>query len=75
MRFIHSSDLHLGKALYERSLHEDQCHAIDFIVQAAVDSKADAVLIPGDVYNRPNPPAESVQLFSRFISGLNRAGI
>ena len=74
MRFLHISDLHLGKRVNEYSMIEDQAYILERIAEIADEEKPDAVLIAGDVYDRTVPPAEAVSLFDRFLVRLSRAG-
>lgn len=74
MRFLHLADLHLGKQMNDLSLLDDQEYILNQITDIAVDEKADAVLIAGDVYQRSSPQAEAMALFDRFISGLAERG-
>lgn len=70
MKFIHISDLHLGKRLYEFSMLEDQVHILNQIIEIIDSEKPDGVLIAGDVYDKQNPPAEAVQLLDDFLVKL-----
>ena len=70
MKFIHLSDLHIGKRVNDFSMIEDQRYILKQIVDIIKDKKPDAVLIAGDVYDKPAPSAEAVQLFDDFISEL-----
>jgi DNA repair protein SbcD/Mre11 len=72
MRLIHLSDLHLGKKLNEASLVEDQRHILMQIAEIAQREEPDAVLIAGDVYDRPIPSAEAVGLLDDFLTLLAR---
>lgn len=75
MKFIHISDLHLGKQMNDLSLLPDQEIILHEITSIAVEEKADAVLIAGDVYQRSSPQAEAMALFDRFVSGLVEMGM
>ena len=75
MRVLHTSDLHLGKRLGEASLHEDQRYILDQIKDILVDKKCDALVISGDVYQRSDPSAESMELFSSFIYDVSKLNI
>ena len=75
MKLLHLSDLHLGIRLYEYSLIEDQRYILDQILSLCDSERPDAVLIAGDVYDRPFPPIEAISLFGRFLSGLHARGI
>lgn len=70
MKFIHLSDLHLGKRVNEFPMTEDQRYILDMISEIIREERPQAVLIAGDVYDKPVPPAEAVELFDDFISGL-----
>jgi len=70
MRLFHISDLHLGKKLNEASLLEDQRHMLRQALALADREKPDALLIAGDVYDKPVPSAEAVGLLDEFLTGL-----
>ncbi len=71
MRFLHLADLHLGRMLYGRSLIPDQSHFIANILLPAVDAhRPDAVLVAGDVFDRPVASAEAIALFDGLLSAL-----
>lgn len=74
MKLMHLSDLHLGKRLNEFSLHEDQAYILHQIIQMARDERPDGILIAGDLYDKPVPPAEAVGLLDRFLSDLAETG-
>ena len=71
MKFIHLSDLHLGKRVNDYSMIEDQRYILERILKIIKEEKPHAVLIAGDVYDKPLPPAEAVTLFDAFISRLS----
>jgi len=70
MKFIHLSDLHLGKRLHETSLIEDQDAILKQILNIIDDEQPDGIIIAGDVYDKSVPSAEAVALFDYFISEL-----
>ncbi len=70
MTFLHLADLHLGKRLGEYDLFEEQQRALDEIVGLCEARRPDAVLIAGDVYDKPVPPVEAVRLLGRFLEQL-----
>ena len=70
MKFLHISDLHIGKRLNEFSLMEDQTYILNQILRIAGEEQADGVLIAGDIYDKPVPSAEAVRLFDSFLTGL-----
>ncbi|OHA62759.1 MAG: hypothetical protein A2117_01440 [Candidatus Wildermuthbacteria bacterium GWA2_46_15] len=70
MKFIHTSDWHLGKLLFENRLIEDQAHALAQLIELAKAEKPDAIFISGDIYDRAVPPPEAVQLCDETLSTL-----
>lgn len=70
MKFLHISDLHIGKRVNEFSMIEDQKYILDQILSVAERERADGVIIAGDIYDKPVPSAEAVQLFDRFLTAL-----
>ena len=70
MKFVHLSDLHLGKRVSEIPMLEDQRHILLRILQVIGQEKPDAVFIAGDVYDKPIPSAEAVTVFDDFLVRL-----
>ncbi len=70
MKFLHLSDLHIGKRANEFSMLEDQEYILTKIINIIDDEKPDAVVIAGDVYDKSVPSAEAVQLFDDFLCRL-----
>jgi exonuclease SbcD len=67
VRFVHTSDWHLGKRLCEANLLDDQAHALDQIFRICKAEGAEALIIAGDLYDRAVPPVEAVTLLSDFF--------
>jgi DNA repair protein SbcD/Mre11 len=74
MRFIHTADWHLGRTFHNVSLVEDQAHVLDQVVALVKETKADALVVAGDVYDRAVPPTDAVRLLGdvleRVVVGL-----
>lgn len=70
MKFLHLSDLHIGKRVNEFSMLEDQEYILTKIINIIDDEKPDAVVVAGDVYDKSVPSAEAVQLFDDFLCRL-----
>ena len=75
MKLLHLSDLHIGKRVNECSMLEDQRYILEQIAQLAIERKVDGVLLAGDLYDKPVPPAEAVILLDTFFTALSQAGI
>ena len=70
MKLIHLSDLHIGKRVNEFSMLEDQEYILKEIIGMISREEPDGVIIAGDVYDKPVPPAEAVRLFDWFLTQL-----
>ncbi len=67
MKFIHLSDLHIGKRINDFNLVEDQSYILGKILDIIDDEKPEGILIAGDIYDKSVPCAEAVQLFDQFL--------
>lgn len=70
MKWLHLSDLHLGKRVNGFSMTEDQRYILEQILGIMDEEKPDGVLLAGDIYDKSVPTAEAVQLFDWFLRGL-----
>ncbi len=71
MKFIHLSDLHIGKRLYEYSLLEDQKYILEEILKITEQEKPDAAFLAGDIYDKSIPGADAVAVFDDFLVRLS----
>ena len=65
MKFLHTSDWHVGRTLNGWSLLEEQEWAFQQIVDLAIHEQVDGVIIAGDLYDRAVPPVDAIKLFNR----------
>ena len=70
MKFLHTSDWHLGRQLHHQSLLDDQRHVLQQIIQIAAQQQVDAVVVAGDIYDRSVPPANAVALLDEVLHQL-----
>lgn len=75
MKLLHIADLHLGKRVCEYPMLEDQRVILDEICDLARAERVDALLVAGDVYDRPVPPQEATVLLSDFLCRFAEMGI
>lgn len=75
MKLFHTSDWHLGRMLYGRSLLEDQKWFLNQVFLPAMEREHPAcVIIAGDIYDRQIAPTEAIRLFDATLSQLVRLG-
>ena len=72
MRFIHLSDLHIGKSVKEFSMMEDLKYMFGKVYELIDKEMPDAILVAGDIYDKSVPSAEAVRLLDDFIATLSR---
>ena len=70
MRFIHTSDWHLGRLFHGQHLTNDQAYVLTQFCDLVEESKAQAVVIAGDIYDRAVPPTDAVELLDDTLAKL-----
>ncbi|RKW49688.1 MAG: exonuclease SbcCD subunit D [Lachnospiraceae bacterium] len=75
MKLMHLSDLHLGKRVNDFSMLEDQAYILNKIINIIDDEKPTGIILAGDIYDKPIPPAEAVELFDDFLYKLSQRNI
>ncbi|KOT54112.1 MULTISPECIES: exonuclease SbcCD subunit D [Streptomyces] len=75
MRFLHTSDWHLGRSFHRVNLLGAQRAFLDHLVETARTENVDAVLVAGDVYDRAVPPLAAVELFDDALHRLAGLGV
>ena len=70
MRFLHLADLHLGKRVNGFDLLDDQRAILEQILVLCGERQVDAVVVAGDIYDVPQPPAAAVLLLDWFLTEL-----
>ncbi|MCL1816317.1 MAG: exonuclease SbcCD subunit D [Clostridiales bacterium] len=70
MKFLHLSDLHIGKIVNGFSMLADQKHVFAQVTGYISSLKPDALIIAGDVYDRAIPGVEAVRVFDDFLTEL-----
>ncbi len=75
MRFLHTSDWHLGRTLHRVGLVDAQAAFLDHLVATAREERVDAVLVSGDIYDRAVPPLSAVELYDEALHRLAALGV
>jgi len=75
MRFLHTSDWHVGKTLKGHHRLPEQRDVLNEIVGLAGEHDVDAVLIAGDIYDSAAPSAEAQQLVVQTLLAIRDLGI
>lgn len=75
MRFLHLSDLHIGRRVHEISMIENQRFVFAQITDIIKKEKIEAVVIAGDIYDKSVPPTEAVGVFDDFLTDISALDI
>lgn len=75
MKFLHTSDLHIGKTVCGFSMLEEQRSALEQIMKLVKKEGIDMVFLSGDLYDRSMPPVQAVTLLDEFLTGLAELGV
>lgn len=67
MKLIHTADWHIGQSFYGYNRDNEHQMFFEWLCAVIKREKADALLIAGDVFDSPNPPASAQRLFYHFL--------
>ena len=67
MKFLHLSDLHLGKRVNEFSMIEDQEYILTKILHIVDEEKPDGIFLAGDIYDKSVPSEDAIKLLNHFL--------
>ncbi|WP_061010546.1 exonuclease SbcCD subunit D [Vibrio sp. CUB2] len=70
MKFIHTSDWHLGRQFHNVSLLDDQQAVLDQLIQYIENNPVDAVVVAGDIYDRSVPPTIAIELLNKVVKRI-----
>ena len=70
MRFLHTSDWHLGRIFHGLHMTDDQAIVLEELIALVKESNVDAVLIAGDIYDRAVPPTQAVTMLDEVLRRL-----
>jgi len=67
MRLLHTSDWHLGRALYKRSRYEEFTAFLDWLISCLEHEQIDVLLVAGDIFDTTTPSHRAQALYYRFL--------
>ena len=68
MKLLHTSDWHLGRALYGRNRHRDFSQFLDWMIDTLDSEKIDVLLIAGDIFDTTTPSNWAQNLYYKFLT-------
>ena len=75
MKFLHLSDLHIGKKVNGISMIEEQKFVLQQSIELIKKEDVSFVLVAGDVFDRAIPSIEAMDVFGSFLSELNSLNV
>ena len=72
MKILHLADLHLGKKVNGFCMLKEQKYVLEQACNLIQNENIEAVLIAGDIYDRPIPPIGALELFDWFLCELKK---
>lgn len=71
LRILHTSDWHLGRALYGQKRYEEFDALLDWMINTLQEQRADVLLIAGDVFDTGTPSNRAMQQYYRFLTRVS----
>ncbi len=67
MKFLHTSDWHIGRALYGRKRYDEFSSFLDWLAGFMEARKVDALLVAGDIFDTGTPSNRAQELYYQFL--------
>ncbi len=67
MRLIHTADWHIGQQFFGYDRRTEHQAFFEWLKRQLQEQEADVLLVAGDVFDSPNPSAESQKMYYRFL--------
>ncbi len=67
MKLLHTSDWHLGRALYNRKRYDEYEAFLNWLAALIESEDIDALLVAGDVFDNSTPSNRAQELYYRFL--------
>lgn len=68
MKLLHTSDWHLGRALYGHKRHKEFSQLLDWMIDTLASEEIDVLLIAGDIFDTTNPSNWTQNLYYKFLT-------
>lgn len=70
MKIIHTADWHLGQTFFEYDRRAEHVMFLRWLREQVTAYDIDLLLISGDVFDSPNPSADSQRMYYRFLCDI-----
>ena len=73
MKFLHTSDWHLGRTLYGRNRYSEFSAFLDWLAALIESEHVDTLLVAGDVFDSSVPSSRAQELYYGFLHKVARS--
>lgn len=73
MKILATGDWHIGKVSHGYGRAGEHKHFLDWLKDRAVETRADVLLVTGDVFDSKDPTPQSQELYYTFLDQLSQA--
>ena len=74
MKVLHTSDWHIGRALYDRKRYEEFEAFLNWLADLVEGEKIDVLLVAGDVFDNSTPSNFAQKLYYKFLCRVASLG-
>lgn len=74
MKVLHTSDWHIGRALYGRKRYDEFERFLDWLLGCIESEGIEALLVAGDIFDNGTPSNRALELYYRFLCRCAVAG-
>ena len=67
MNIIHTADWHLGQSFFDYDRKAEHLVFLEWLAKTIKEHNTDALLIAGDIFDNPNPSADSQKTYYGFL--------
>lgn len=67
MKILHTADWHIGQYFFGYDRKEEHTFFFDWLKKTIKEQQVDVLLVAGDIFDSPNPSAESQKIYYRFL--------
>ena len=70
MKILHTSDWHIGHALYGKKRNDEHAAFLNWLTEQIVARNIDALIVAGDIFDTGSPGGAAEQLYFDFLTSI-----
>jgi DNA repair protein SbcD/Mre11 len=74
MKLLHTSDWHLGRALYDKKRYDEFDAFLKWLSKFIADEKIELLLVAGDIFDTSTPSNQAQELYYGFLARIRESG-